>query len=116
MSLFSQANKFEVKAATIANAGTVSTAISCGNHGKLSALVLPAGAEGTTATFQGSIDGTNYFVINGNTGSAISVTISASAQVISLESLNLPAVPFVKVVAGTAQTGALDFSAIIRAV
>jgi len=91
---------------TISDGDTVSDAADL-NQFTLTALLVPAAMEGSSLTFQGSIDGTNFFPINSpdTAGQAISVTINTAAAIIPLITDNFAGVRYMKVVAASAQTG-----------
>ena len=63
------------RTATIANGQQVSNAINL-NGFVLVAVLLPAAFTGTALTFQGSLDGTNFFDMKKSDGTALSYTVA----------------------------------------
>jgi len=87
----------------VSESNTISLAVDCQGYDVV-ALQQPANTEGTTITFQGSLDGINFAVINDQAGAAVSVTKSAlAAELIQLGADELRGLNKVKVVVGTAQ-------------
>lgn len=90
---------------TIANSATVSGAATC-NGMLLQSVTTPAEFDGTTMTFQGSVDGgTTFYAIYNTSGSALSIT-TANSRTTVVESFGIKGYDQIKVVAGTSQTGA----------
>lgn len=85
-------------------------------HGcTLVGLVLPAGLEGTSMTFKSSdsLDGTYYGIFD-QAGNAASFTVAASRYV-SFDLDVFKAVRYLKVVAGTSQTGSVEIGLVLKA-
>lgn len=89
---------------TIANGATVSDSHYFGDE-VLSGIVTPASMTGTTLTFQVSDDNTTFFTLYDSTNVAISVTISSS-RAYALNPLDFIGWQYMKIVSGTAETGA----------
>lgn len=96
----------DVLQATIADAATTSNAVDLRWH-RLYAVYVPATFEGTTLAVHASdgLDGT-YFPLYDDAGTAVSLTVAAS-RVVGIDSAAgaMAAVRYIKLVAGTAQTG-----------
>ncbi len=92
------------KSTVIANGDTVSPAIECGNN-TLSVLQFPAALTSTTMTFQGSLDGTTFGVIEDEAGAALSIAVAATVCV-SLTTGNFRGYKAIKLVAGSAEGAA----------
>lgn len=92
--------------ATVADSGTVSTAVDIGGY-RYVGVVVPAGFEGTTITFQVSADGTTYVPLEVAAGTAVSFTTNASSGFSLGDEIRPWA--YMKLVCGTAQTGAAVF-------
>lgn len=90
---------------TIADSATVSGAVTC-NGLALQSITTPVAFDGTTMTFQGSVDGgTTFYAIYNTSGSALSITTAGSRTTV-VESFGIKGYDQIKLVAGTAQTGA----------
>lgn len=89
---------------TIANGATVSDAAVL--HGDIKFICIPASMTGTALKIHTSHDGTTYTVLKDTAGSDISITIGSSIAVIPVAGLNLAGLPNIKLVSGTAETGA----------
>ena len=63
---------------TVANAGTTSNAVDV-QSGLLVGVEIPAGAEGTTLTFEESVDDVTYSPVRVEAGTAYTLTIAATA-------------------------------------
>lgn len=91
------------KTVTIENGETVSGAVDLGGE-TLVGITIPTGFEGTAITFQvaTAIDGT-YRAWHVD-GSALSITVTANIAV-QIDPSDLAGARFLKLVAGTSQTG-----------
>lgn len=99
--------------ATIANSGTVSTAINT-NGLALAGFQTDAAFDGTTITLQGAADGSTYVAIKDpSSGNAVSYTVAASGYYYISPPLLVG--PSLKFVAGTSQTGASVITAVLSA-
>jgi hypothetical protein len=109
----------EFASITIVNGQTVSSAATILRLGEktMIGLVTPATFDGTAITFQVSVDGTTYVVLNDPiTGNPYTVAAALSEAYYFDPSVFLPW-NFVKLVAGTVQaTTDTVFTAIIRAI
>lgn len=99
--------------ATIAAAGTVSTAVFMKN-GIAGAIQTPAALVGTALTFQVSLDGTTFIALYATGGTAISYTVAAN-RVIPLDPAVFGAFQFLKLVSGSTETDGAVFTIYIRA-
>ena len=100
--------------AVIADGQTVQTG-SVDSIGYLvSGIIIPAGFEGTTLTFQACDTATGTFldVVN-SSGTAVSMTVAASTHVV-FEPQTFAGARYLKVVAGTAQTGATTLKLVMH--
>ena len=88
-------NNQVVQTATIANGGTVSTAVSLEGT-TLVGIAFPAGLTTGTARFQVSLDGVTYLPLNDDLGNRVSVPAVASTAN-SLKPSVFAGWPFVKV-------------------
>lgn len=90
---------------TIADSATQSGAIDLRGH-SLVGLFLPSTFDGTTVTFQTSLTlGGTYVDVQDGTGSAISKT-SAASKYVPISPTDFAGVRYLKITAGTSQTGA----------
>lgn len=94
----------QVTKVTIDNGQTASAAVKL--NGTLRTIGLPASMTGTTLKIHGTMDGTNYFVLKGTDGNDVSITIGSAACFIHLGTLNLVGMDLIKLVSGSAETGA----------
>lgn len=69
------------RTATIANGTSLSDAVNIENQ-NMFAIIMPAAWTAAALTFQGSIDGTNFFNLYDDTGTEISFTVAASRYVL----------------------------------
>lgn len=102
--------KFDIKSSTIANTGTVGSAIQVGTNSVsnkpqdgfgVCAIYIPTSFEGTTLTFQGSFDGSTYAAIKKADGTDLSYTVAANTFV-TIPANDLAGFPYIKPVSGTA--------------
>lgn len=90
------------KIATISSGQTVSDEMELrGTY--LVAMILPSTFDGTTMTFKGSIDGTNFFDMYNAGGVQMTSTVAASRW-IPFSPQDFAGCNFIKLVAGTAQS------------
>lgn len=81
---------------TIANSGTVSTAITMENNRVPLAILMPSAFTGTSVKFQASTDGTNFFTVY-NAAADYEPTVAASKYV-TLNKTIMDSVKYLKVV------------------
>ncbi len=101
------------KTITIADGQTASPAIDLiGTY--VVALIIPTGFEGTTLALQGSdsLDGTYYNAYN--TAGTQLVPVVAASRYIPFVPSDTASIRFLKLVAGTAQTGAITIKLVTR--
>lgn len=108
------ASKREVKTVVVANGGTKSGALDCGEVGMLVGYSFPSGLDGTTLSFEVSSDGTTYQALENEDG-AIALTIAASKSYGLDNPSRFLGWRYVKFVVGE-QTDALTITAIVMAV
>jgi hypothetical protein len=89
----------------IANAATVSDVINTQGL-NLVGLLLPSALTGTTISFQGSLDGTNFDPVYSTvSGTALSYTV-AQGHYVAFDPTPLQGLPFIKLVSGTSEAAA----------
>lgn len=108
------ASKREAKTVIVADGGTKSAALDCGESGMLVGYSFPSGLDGTTLSFEVSSDGTTYQALEDESG-AISLTIAASKSYGLAYPSRFLGWRYVKFVVGE-QTDALTITAIVMAV
>lgn len=82
--------------------------------GRVAGIVVPTGFEGTAITFEASDDEAGTFLpCHDDTGTEISVTVAAGRHVLVDPNL-LAGARWVKLVAGTAQTGDITLRVAMR--
>lgn len=97
---------------TIASGGTTSEAFDVSGE-LLAGIICPAEFDGTTITFTASDEPAGTFLACYATdGTAISVTTAASRHVL-LEPQTFAGARFIKLVAGTAQTGDTEVTLVL---
>lgn len=89
------------KTCTILSGATVSDAVLL-NQGTVLGVQTPAALTGTEFTFQGSIDGTNYFALYDGSGLLVSIYVGASRS-IPVDPDMFRHLRSIKVVSGTAE-------------
>ena len=90
------------KAVLIASGQTVaSEGVNLSGH-TLTGVLIPT-MTGTSVTFQGSIDGTNYYAIKDATGTAISVTTGGTLGIYKLNPADFAGLNFIKPVSASAE-------------
>lgn len=93
-----------IKSATIADGATKSDVIDLMSQ-ELAGIITDANLTGTSLTFEGSSTPDGTFVgINDASGSAITLTVAAS-KVIIPDATKVYGFPYIKLVAGSAQSG-----------
>ena len=109
-------NDTVVQNVTIANGGTVSTALRMPKTFYLAGIIKDDTLDTSAAiTFQVSMDGVTYFGLYGTTGSLVSYTvIPATAQAIVFPPSTFYPWEYVKIVVADAQTGITTIGCIIR--
>ena len=88
---------------TIADGATVSSAADMNGTG-LVGITIPSTYDGTAMTFKVSSDGTNYFDFYNGAGTLAAYVVAAS-RAIGVAPADFAGWRFLKLVAGTAQTG-----------
>lgn len=97
---------------TIASGGTTTAAVDLSDH-LLAGIVCPAEFDGTTLTFTAASDPADSFLpVYNSAGTALEVTAAASRH-IALEPETFAGVRYLKIVAGTAQTGATALTLVL---
>lgn len=89
---------------TIAASGTLSDAAIL--QGDLKFICIPASMTGTTLKIHGSYDGTTYTVLKDTSGNDLSITIGSAIAIIPVAGLNLVGLRAIKLLSGSAETGA----------
>lgn len=97
---------------TIANGATTSDALDLAGC-TLTGIVFPASMTGTAMTFSVSHDGTTFRAMKDSTGANISITITSSAHIALLAS-DFASVRYIKLVSGSAETGAKTITILFR--
>lgn len=85
--------------ATIAAGSSLSTAINVGNRVPVG-MRMPSGWTTAVLTFQGSVDGTNFYDLYDDGGNEISATVAANRAVV-LSASAFPSFPYLKIRSGT---------------
>ena len=104
---------------TIATGATTSDALDMGSSpdpfGGLAGFITPASLTGTSFTFTVSLDDVTYYpVYNGNTQLSITVTSSRAYGLTADNKALLCPWRFIKVVSGSAESGAKQILAIFK--
>ena len=90
----------ELQTVTIASGTALSPAVALGEK-TLVGIVMPAGWDAASMTFQGAVDDATFGeVIDGSSGSAVALTVAA-AQFIVVDPAKWRGVPAIKVRSGT---------------
>jgi hypothetical protein len=108
--------KPQVEPVALAN-GTTTTAAIDQSKGGITGIIIPAGLTGTAITFTGSDTlGGTYVIIKDSAGTDLSLTVASSRVVVltPTQQAQLAAVPFVKIVSGTSQSGAISLGVLKR--
>lgn len=87
----------------IADSATTSSVADL-NGTSLVGILIPAGFNGTAITFQVSSDNETYYNYYNAAGTLVSVTVAAS-RAVGFQATDFAGFRFLKVVAGTSQTG-----------
>lgn len=91
---------FEV---TISSGQTVSGAATLGDH-VLCGFITPSALTGSSMTFQGSVDGTNYYTIYDYTNALISTTVdTSSSRAYALNVIDFLPWRYIKIVSASAE-------------
>lgn len=99
---------------TIANGDTESNAIDLGELA-IVGMQTPASMTGTAITFKASADNSTFVVVKKIDGSTYSM-VTASSQYYVIPPADLAGIRYLKVVSGSAETGAKIISLMVRAV
>ena len=86
--------------ATILSGASLSGSIDLGTT-RLFAIIMPAAWTSASLTFQGSVDGTNWFNLYTDTGTEVSATVAASQYVVMSSPAQMLGVRYAKVRSGT---------------
>lgn len=97
---------------TIGSGSTTSSNLSTQGLGVV-AIILPSAFTGTTMTFNGSDDGTNFYPMYNTAGTALSCTIAASRMVVFSPG-DLVGPQFIQLVSGSAEGGARTIQCVTR--
>ena len=97
---------------TISSGGTKSNALDVGGHG-LVGMIMPAAFTGTSVTFEGSWDGTNFFPIYNTDGTQFSATVSTS-RLIAFAPSDFVSCRLVKIVSSSTEGADRVINLIIR--
>ena len=100
----------QIAQVTIANGATVSDAAIL--QGDIKFICIPASMTGTALKVHSTIDGTTYAVLKDTSGNDLSITIGSAIAMIPVAGLNLQGIRRVKLVSGSAETGAKVISII----
>lgn len=90
---------FPTKTVTIANGASLSGILELGG-GILTGMILPAAWTAAGITFQGSVDGTNFYNLYDEFGAEITLTVDAS-RYIRLNPTDNYSIPYMKLRSGT---------------
>jgi hypothetical protein len=102
------------RSVAIANGLTTSGALDLADN-TLLGIMMPAAFTGTTLTFTASADGVTYAALYDSTGAAVSVTVSTS-RYIYIDPVIFAGVRYVKIVSGSAESGARTLALVVRPV
>lgn len=111
------ANKFveriaENLTATISSGQTESTAVPL--YGcNMVALIMPASFTGTTVTFKGSNDGTNYVPLYNASGTQLSASVGTSRAVCFTAS-DFAGWKYIKIISGSSEGGDREIEIVAR--
>jgi len=86
---------------TITGGGTTSGAFTTQGLGVVG-LIMPGTFTGTTMTFTGSDDGTNFYSLYNTSGTALSITVAASRLILFTPG-DLVGIQFIKLVSGSTE-------------
>jgi hypothetical protein len=100
------------RTATIANGQTLSSAIVLNGFTPVS-ILMPAAFTGTALTFQGSLDGTNFFDVKKSDGSALSYTV-AQGTFVALDPTLFQGMTAIKLKSGSAEGGARTLTVAVK--
>ena len=100
----------KIKIVTIANGATLSDSALL--TGDIKFIGIPASMTGTTLKIHASMDNTTWSVVKDTAGNDVSITIGSAIAWIPTHSLNLQGLRNVKLLSGSAETGAKVISII----
>ena len=89
---------------TIAQGATVSSAIDMRGQAMV-AILLPSALTGTTMSFKGSWDGTNFYDAYNTSGTPLSIAVSTNRWVF-FTATDFVALDYLQLVSGSAEAGA----------
>ena len=102
------------RTATIANSGTVSTAVNI-KDGWLSGIITDSGLEAGTLTFSGSPEEDGTFIdIYDASNTAVEVTTATASRYYTLANAGISGFQYIKVTSATSQTGETTLTFVIR--
>lgn len=101
--------------ATIANAATESSAIDLSGT-TLGGFIIPATFQGTTLTFQVSIDGIAFHDLNDPLGNAVTISGIVAGKAVNWQMDDLTTWRYLKFIAGSAQTSEISIQCSCKAV
>ena len=76
-------------------------------------VILPSAMTGATISVQGSLDGTNFYAVQDNSGTDLSLTFSASKWR-TLDPTIFAAIPIVRFVSSGTEASSRDLIAVVR--
>lgn len=88
---------------TIPDNGTTSNAIQRGPDDIIGALVPVTNVQGTTFSFEGSLDGTNFYPILYK-GTAVTITKPAAASIVTMPAEELHGPQWIRVASNASET------------
>lgn len=98
--------------AVIASSATTSGNVAT-NGGGLVGLIMPAAFTGTTMTFNGSDDGTNFYALYNTSGTQLSITVSTNRLILFTPG-DLVGPQYLQLVSGSTEGGARTIQCIVR--
>lgn len=105
---------FQNQTVTIANGATTSGAANLDGLAVMG-FIIPAAFTGTTITFLGSDDGTNFFTLVNASGTTLSVTVVTSSYML-MSATDLMGIRYLKLVSGASEAAARSVGIITRSV
>jgi hypothetical protein len=101
--------------ATIANTATESAAIDLSGT-TLVGFVIPASFQGTSITFQVSVDGSTFFALDDYQGNPVTISGITAGNAVNWQRGDLSPWQYLKLVAGSAQTSDIEIQCITEPV
>lgn len=106
-----QDSRCENISATIANTATESASIDISGT-TLVGFVIPASFQGTTITFQVSIDGTTFHALDDYLGNTVTISNITAGNAVNWQKTDLSPWQYLKLIAGSAQTSDISIQCI----